>query len=675
MQGTPLWTLVRLHPAWTLVLIAIGILLVLFDWNWFRHPLESYISKKTQREFRISNLHVKLGLSPTIRMHDLVFGNADWGKGEPMASVKTLEFSVSLKDLFDGKVVVPRVALTDAKLIFERLADDRKNWILSDPLATSPSRFRISTLSVNNGQVRYFDYGIPFELSIQGSTFDPRVQATVKDADAKPVNDRYSTRYVFNGKYHDASFSGEALTGDVLSFQESGELFPIKGRLLAGTTKLSVEGSIADAANISAIDVRLSIVGQTLANLYPFLLLPLPASPPYALGGHLTFKGDRYALEDLQGKIGSTDVYGKAAYLEREPRPLLTAELHSKYLNIADLGPLVGIETKPAQGKPVTTQAETNTRGQAAAAERARDADRILPAGSFEGSRLQAIDAQVTLESKRMRVPNVVPLESIRAKLDLRDAILRLTPLDFGFAGGTIAAQVVLDARKPTIASSARVDFRRVRLDRLVPDNPKIAKAAGTLGAHIDLRGTGNSIADMAAKSNGTMSGAIENGRVSNLIDALSGLNGGKAIRLLITGDQDIEVRCGAVALNVKSGQGTTDVFLIDTEQTQILGNGTLDLDRERFDIVVTPKPKKPGILSLRTPIHAYGSFRDPTLELEKVPIAARVGAAVALALVNPLAAVIPLIETGPGQESNCTEVLKSVAAARRQASAAPLKQ
>ena len=265
-------------------------------------------------------------------------------------------------------------------------------------------------------------------------------------------------------------------------------------------------------------------------------------------------------------------------------------------------------------------------------------------------------------------MPNMVPLESINAKLDLHDSILKLTPLEFGFAGGNIVAQITLDARKPTIASTAQIDFRRVRLDRLVPDSPKIAKGAGTLGARIDLRGTGNSIADMAAKSNGVISGAIANGSVSNLIDAISGLNGGKAIRLAVGGDQAIEVRCGAIALDIKNGQGTTSVFVIDTDQTQTLGNGTLDLDHERFDLWLEPKPKKPGILSLRTPIHAFGSFRDPTFELDKGPLAARVGAAVALALVNPLAALLPLIETGPGQDSNCSEVLKSVSAASRQA-------
>lgn len=172
----------------------------------------------------------------------------------------------------------------------------------------------------------------------------------------------------------------------------------------------------------------------------------------------------------------------------------------------------------------------------------------------------------------------------------------------------------------------------------------------------------------MAAKSNGAISAAIANGSISNLLDALSGLNGGKALRVLAGGDKDIAVRCGGVAFDIVSGQGTSTVFVIDTEQTQILGEGGFDLAHEQLNIKIEPKPKKPDILSLRTPVRIHGSFRNPQFELEKGRLAARIGAAIALAVVNPLAALIPLIETGPGKETNCSEVLGSVKAARAQA-------
>ena len=643
------------------------VVLALFDWNWLRPPLERYISKKTERTFRIDDLHVELGLTPTVRMRNLYFGNAAWSKEEAMARAETLEFSISLRDLPD-KILIPRVALTKPDLTFEKLKDERKNWILSDPSDASPSKVRISTLSVDQGRLRYIDHGEPFELEVNGSTFDPASQAKVKDADAAPSNNRYTTQYTFAGKYHGAAFSGSALTGEVLSFQESGVPFPLKGDLQAGTTRVRVEGTIADAANISGIDTQLRIEGQTLANLYPFLLLPLPASPPYKLQGHLVLKGNRYTMDDMSGQIGSTDIYGKGAYVDQTPRPLLTADLHSKRLKLTDLGPLIGVQTKASGGKPSVSQTESGSRPAAKAKEQAIDPDHILPAGSFDGSRLQKIDAEVDLEAAKLEVPNALPLESIRASLRLRDAVLKLAPLNFGFAGGTIASNIELDARQPTIASNVQVNLQRVKLGQLLPKQETIARSAGLLGGTLQLKGVGNSIADAAAKSNGSIKLAIAEGEISNLLDAIGGLNGGKVIQLLVVGDKTINVNCGGVAFDIANGQGKSTLMVVDTQDTQIVGAGSFDLARERFDIRVEPKPKKMGILSLRTPVRAYGSFKQPDFQIEKGPLLLRAGGAVALAATAPLAALLPLVETGPGTATNCGAVQREAAAAIKQA-------
>lgn len=669
---TPFASLPRRHPVLTglaVVVLLLVLLVALFDWNWLRPPLERYISQKTQRTFRIDDLHVRLGFTPTIRMRNLYFGNADWSKEPAMAKAEMVEFSISLRDLPD-KILIPRVALTKPDLVFEKLADERRNWVLAEPTeqSKSPSKLRISTLSVDTGRLRYIDHGEPFDLDVQASTFDPSQAEKVKDADAAPTNARYSTRYTFGGKYHGSAFSGTALTGEVLSFQESGVPFPIQGDLRAGTTRVRVEGTIADAANISGIDTQLRIEGQTLANLYPFLLLPLPASPPYQLQGRLVLKGNRYSIDDLAGKIGSTDITGKGAYVEREPRPLLTADLHSKLLKLADLGPLIGVQTKASGGKPAASQAGTANRPAAKAEGRAADPDHVLPAGTFEGSRLQKIDAEVDLEARRLEVPDALPLESLRASLRLKDAVLKLQPLDFGFAGGTIASQIVLDARQPTIASDVQVQFNRIRIDKLLPKQETLAQGAGLVGGLVKLRGNGNSIADAAAKSNGSIQLAVANGRISNLVDALSGLNGGKVIQLLVGGDKTIAVNCGGVAFDIANGQGTSTLMVVDTEQTQILGSGTFDLAKERFAVTLEPKPKQMGILSLRTPVHAQGSFRNPEFGIDKGPLLARAGGAIALAAMSPLAALLPLVETGPGTSSNCAAVQRDAGAAVQRA-------
>lgn len=178
------------------------------------------------------------------------------------------------------------------------------------------------------------------------------------------------------------------------------------------------------------------------------------------------------------------------------------------------------------------------------------------------------------------------------------------------------------------------------------------------------------SIADAAGGANGSVTAAIANGRISNLMDAFAGLNGGKIISLFVGGDREIAVNCGGMAFQVKNGVGQSQFFVIDTEQTRIDGGGTFSLKDERLDLTVEPKPKRPGILSLRTPVHVSGSFRHPDVNLDKGPLLLRAGAAVALALVNPLAALIPLIETGPGKATDCARLLAPVKGAQQQARA-----
>jgi uncharacterized protein involved in outer membrane biogenesis len=592
-----------------------------------------------------------------------------------------------LRDLFDHKILVPHVALSHADFLFENAADGSKNWLIQDPSqSTGTSTFRISSLSVNQGHLRYINHGEPMTVDIEASTFDPEVAPTGTHADAAQHNTSYTTRYSFSGKYHEASFSGEALTGNVLSFQESGIPFPIKGKLNAGTTRALVEGTIADVVNISAIDVQLQIEGSTLANLYPFLLLPLPASPPYAFRGHLVQKGARYGIEDLSGKIGATDIRGSGDYLSKKPRPLLTAKLESKLLKLSDLGPIIGLETKKTAAKAGVsvkpTQANTNTRETAQTKERQSDGDKVLPTGSlaakgdgilprgkFDGRRISAIDADVDYAAARLDAPTALPVENMKFSFHLHDAVAKLTPLQFGFAGGNIVSDITIDARQEELLHSTfATDFRHIQLAKLFPAMPKLAKGAGELGAQIQLKGTGASIADAAGTANGSLTVAIANGRISNLLDALASLNGGKIIAVLVGGDKDIAVRCGGAAFSVRDGIGKSQLFVVDTEQTRVDGGGTFNLKDEQFNFTVTPKPKKPGILSLRTPLYLYGSFRHPQYGLDKSKLVLRVGSAIALDLISPFAAVLPLIETGSGTDSDCAQILAPVQDAQRQA-------
>jgi uncharacterized protein involved in outer membrane biogenesis len=283
--------------------------------------------------------------------------------------------------------------------------------------------------------------------------------------------------------------------------------------------------------------------------------------------------------------------------------------------------------------------------------------ERLLPNGALEGGRIKAIDADAELSAKRVKAPESLDVSNLRVVLHLKDALLKLDPFDLDFAGGRVLSSIDIDARQPTLAARTNVRLQQLKLADLLPKSPRLARSEGLIDGRIMLSGTGNSVADIAAKSEGQVIASVSHGEISNLLDAAAGLNGGKVIALLAGGDKNIPVRCGATVFSVHQGQGRSTLLLVDTAQTRIEGAGGFDLAQEQFDVTIAPKPKRPGILSLRTPVRLHGSFRNPEFELDKKGLALRGGAALVLGAVAPLAALVPLIESGPGGDVDCSRL------------------
>jgi uncharacterized protein involved in outer membrane biogenesis len=152
----------------------------------------------------------------------------------------------------------------------------------------------------------------------------------------------------------------------------------------------------------------------------------------------------------------------------------------------------------------------------------------------------------------------------------------------------------------------------------------------------------------------------MSGGQISNLMLEIVGLDGGEIMKFLVAGDKNIRVRCGVVDFGIKKGMITTETFIIDTADTNIIGEGQINLVDETIDMKLSPQPKDFSIVSLRTPVHISGTFKEPTVYPDKM-LAIRIGAAVVLGIfATPVAALIPLIETGPGEDNDCKALIAS---------------
>jgi uncharacterized protein involved in outer membrane biogenesis len=297
---------------------------------------------------------------------------------------------------------------------------------------------------------------------------------------------------------------------------------------------------------------------------------------------------------------------------------------------------------------------------------------KVLPTEPFQLDRLNSMDADVSLKARQLRRPNQLPLDDLQTRLFLDNGVLKLNPLRFGIAGGQIDSTITLDAHQDPIRTQANVRLKNAHIRQLFPTVKVMTESDGVLGANLQLAGRGNSVAAMLASSSGEVGLAMSGGELSGLMIELVGLDGGEALRFLIGGDRPTPIRCAVGSFKVRDGLATSESLVLDTEDTKIGGAGTINLRDETLDVTLRPEPKDVSIFVVRSPIRLHGPFADPDVSVKKGPIVARAGASILLGLVNPLAALIPLIETGPGKDSDCKALLASVDKARRAAAGTP---
>jgi len=196
---------------------------------------------------------------------------------------------------------------------------------------------------------------------------------------------------------------------------------------------------------------------------------------------------------------------------------------------------------------------------------------------------------------------------------------------------------------------------------KLFPGNETIARATGLLGGRAVLEGRGNSLAQVLADADGTLGLAMSGGQVSNLVIELAGLDAAEALRLLFQGDRPVALRCAVADVGVRKGVIEARSVVVDTTDTHIKVDGSIDLASEQLDLTLHPLPKDYSLLSLRSPIHVRGTFKDPAIRLDD-QLALRGGVAAVLGTVAaPAAALAALIESGPGDDADCEHLIAAV--------------
>ena len=374
------------------LIVAVILLVALFDWNRLKPYVDDKVSAAIGRPFVIQgdltaawqrepSEHGLRGWVPwpTFTARDVRIGNPSWTKQTQFAQLDALQLRISPLPLLLHHVYLPSVQLLGPQLDLEREIHGQANWLFTLPQSSTPSAWRVNLGSIgfDKGQIALDDakerlnlqvtitplqQALPYDQIVAQATQDARADVghdvgkvvdsnkTKPDASVNASHTSYQFAWTVSGHYQGTPVTGTGKMGAVLALQQTDQPFPIQARMHIGDSKIAWVGTLTDPVHLGALDLRVWFAGTSMAKLYPITGVALPETPPYATEGHLSAElhahGSRFNYRDFRGRVGESDVGGNVQVVTGGARPKLSGDLHSQQLRFADLAPLIGADSQ-----------------------------------------------------------------------------------------------------------------------------------------------------------------------------------------------------------------------------------------------------------------------------------------------------------------------------------------
>lgn len=614
-------------------------------WFFLRAPAQAILSSQMGREVRIT-APLRLHFRNTIRLEV----GALWISAPPEFSIphlidaQKLKLSLRYGDLLALRRTTEPLRLAalsadyiDVRLI--RLEDGRASWQFAGEPTTRPPPV-VDRMGLQRGEIVLRDPTLAADLDarvgIGESAAAPAAVAEISgQLRARPLK---ATITLPEGL-------PRTLPG------ETSKPIAAEGKADYGGLHLDFSGTIG----VDDFRGTVAVKGPSLSVLGRLFDTTLPTTGPFRLQGQVVKDSPVWQVKVSQARVGKSDLAGDFTYDTRAQPPRLDGQLTGRNFVLADLAPAFG--TRDEDGAVVRPAG-----------------GRTLPDRRLDLPSLTRLNSDIVVKLDQVDLGSAFrqPIAPLHGRLTLDGGRLTLSDLDARTAQGNLSGTLAIDAGPTRPEWRADLGLNGVRLDnwlkaaksapddirRQTTDKPPPPWFTGSLNGRARLVGHGHSTAQLLASLDGRTTLFVRDGSLSHLALEALGLDIAQGLGLLLRGDDRQPVECAVVDLDAKNGQMTPRVALIATPVTVLLIDGKIDLAREQLDLRLTAKPQNVSPLTLRTPLRVSGAFANPKVGIEGTPIAARAAGALGLALLNPLAAILPFVDLGDRDTTSCSAAL-----------------
>lgn len=646
----------RRHPVWTGFGVFVACLVVLafaWDWNWFRPMVQQKIADELQRPVSLGHfdVHNAFSAQPELVLDNIRIANPPNFPGGDTGTVQQLSVRFDLPALlgsFGKKIIVSQLVVQHPEGDLLPGPKGNPNWTFpiavdSSGNATPP---RIGSLIITDGDFRFADPRLKADLQVK-----VRTQAPDQNHEQQIVVDA-------KGTYDGQPLNGHFVGGSVLALRNSTNPYPVELTAQSGDTHVHLVGTLSNPEKLAGANLQLELQGQDLADLYKLFRLPLQPSPPYTLRGHLDYDnaGKHIRFTNFAGRVGESDLEGNFDVNRAGARPLVTADVTSHDVRMQDLGGFIGA-VPGKEGSPTEGAKQRAEHAQADARQT------LLPSTPIDLGKVRSTDYKVHYRGEHI-VTTWAPLDHIDANLTIENGDIKLQPLDFAVGTGTIHMIIDLDGQVNPIQAKADIDFRHVDFQRIMQSTNGMLKGLGNIGGRWVIDGTGNSLAQILAHSDGDLKLFMGSGDLSAIVVNAAGLDIGGTIASLLGLPSTAHINCMVSDFALKNGVLDTRALVLDTDQGNVYGRGNIDLRDEGIAYQISEEGKHFSVGALHAPIEITGTFKQPHVKPDPSALGWRLGVATALGAVFPPAGLLATVQLGLGKDHNCGAL---IAAAQQQ--------
>ena len=647
--GTPLASVIALLTTLVGLVVLAWAVLYITKGRFLKTTFEQYASKAAGRDIAVAG-DFQLYFDPfdlKFRAEGLSVSNPTWAAPRKFFSSRLIDTRVATFASIVGKTRINALLLDGAAVDAEWDPQRRRNtWTFGDPNAKGePFEMPvIRAAEVSGTTIRYRDPGMQLSADIAVDT-------------VKAQDTRFASAVRFNG---DGRARGNPfrLWGAILSPNATlaGGENRLEARIRAARTDARIWGTLPGATEVEGARLNLDVRGRNFADLFALAGIAVPDTRTYRVRSAFTKAGNEWRFTGMNGRFGASDIAGKLTVALVEPRMKLTADLSTRTIDIIDAAPFIGYNPDVVATKGVT----------AAAAETGQPAGRILPDAPLRVDMLSNFDAEVKYRVRRVRAESL-PISDIELELSLDDRLLKLSPLNFELARGRLSSDIVINARRPAVFTDYDIRLSPTPMGRLLAGfGVEESGTSGTVKARIKMTGTGNSVRDSLATSNGRIAVILPKGTFWTRNVQLAELDVGVFVQKMFEKrlSEPVQINCGLIGFTVRNGIAAADPILIDTQKNVMLGRGGFSFRDETLNLAFRADGKKFSLFSGQSPVGIGGRFTAPSIDVISPELLARAGVGLGIGvLASPLAAVIAFVDVGDAKAADCGPVLSGARA------------